>query len=306
MELRYADSSRMKLLLKFNLIFLLVFGAGLIPAGWLSHQFLLSVAREQVIEEAKLMMQGATATRTYTTKQIKPLLETRTEVQRRFLPQTVPAYSATEVLNYVHQEYPRYAYKEATLNPTNLRDRTVDWEADVVNTFRNNAQQKDLIGERMTPTGLSLFFARPIRIVDPACLECHSTPSAAPPSMIKQYGPNNGFGWRLNDVIGSQIITVPDSLPASIAARGTRTLIAYLLSIAAVTLVVLNMVLYFSVLKPVARLSTMAESISEGNLDVPELPVKGNDEIAVLAKAFNRMHRSLARAMQMLNRDPEA
>jgi HAMP domain-containing protein len=296
----------MKLLVKFNLIFLLVFGAGMIPAGYLSHQFLRSVAHDQVIEQARLMMQAATATRTYTVKQIKPLLQTKTEMSRRFLPQTVPAYSAVEVLGYVHEEYPRYAYREAVLNPTNPRDRTVDWEADLVTAFHNDGKRNEIIGERQTPTGLSLFFARPIRISNPACLECHSTPSAAPASMVRVYGPNNGFSWPLNEVIGAQIISVPDSLPASIAERGTTTLILYIVAIAALTLIVLNIVLYFSVIKPVAKLSAMAEGISEGNLDVPELPVRGNDEIAVLARAFNRMHRSLARAMRMLSGDEPA
>jgi protein-histidine pros-kinase len=296
----------MKLLVKFNLIFALVFGLGMIPAGFLSHSFLRSVAHDQVIEQARLMMQAALATRTYTVKQIKPLLETRQEILRRFLPQTVPAYSAVEVLGYVHGEFPRYTYREAVLNPTNLRDRTVDWEADLVSAFKSDAQRKEFIGERQTPTGLALFFARPIRITDPACLECHSTPANAPPSMVRQYGPSNGFAWPLNEVIGAQIISVPDSLPAEIAARGTRTLILYLVVVAVATLLVLNIVLYFSVLKPVAKLSRMAEGISEGNLEIPELPVKGNDEIAVLARAFNRMHRSLSRAMRMLSGDEPA
>jgi protein-histidine pros-kinase len=37
-------------------------------------------------------------------------------------------------------------------------------------------------------------------------------------------------------------------------------------------------------------------------MDIPELPVQGRDEISILAAAFNRMHRSLAAAMKMLDR----
>ncbi|MGA8026742.1 MAG: HAMP domain-containing protein [Bryobacteraceae bacterium] len=44
----------------------------------------------------------------------------------------------------------------------------------------------------------------------------------------------------------------------------------------------------------------MAGEISQGKLDLEELPVRGRDEISVLAAAFNRMHRSLSRAMKML------
>lgn len=293
----------MKLLVKFNIIFLSVFGLGMIPAGLLSFSFLRAEAREQVVEQARLMIQTSIATRKYTTVQIKPLLETRNELRRNFLPQTVPAYSATEVFNYLHEHYPDYSYKEATLNPTNLRDRAVDWETDIVNTFRSRPDQKEFIGERNTPSGLSLFLARPLKIVDPACLECHSTPDKAPASLIHQYGPNNGFGWRLNDTIGAQIISVPDSLPEKIARRGAVRLVQYLVAVAIATLVLLDLVLYATVLRPVAKISKMADEISQGNIDIEELPVKGKDEISVLASSFNRMHRSLVRAMQMLNRE---
>ncbi len=293
----------MKLLVKFNLIFLLVFGLGMIPTGLLSYRFLRSSARDQVIEQARLMMQTTTSTRHYTETQIKPLLETHSELIKAFLPQTVPAYSATEIFNNLHETYRDYSYKEATLNPTNLRDRAVDWEADVINQFRNHPEQKEFVGERQTPDGLALFYAKPIRISNPTCLECHSTPAAAPVSMLKKYGSNNGFGWQQNEAVGAQIISVPDSLPAKIADSGAKTLVTYLVCIAIASLVVLDLVLYFTVLRPVAKLSTMADEISKGNMDVEELPVKGKDEIAVLATSFNRMHRSLARAMNMLNQD---
>lgn len=292
----------MRLLIKFNLIFLVVFGLGMIPTGLLSYEFLKGEARDQVIQQARLMMQASSSVRWYTTNQIKPLLETRKELRQDFLPQTVPAYSATEVFGHIHRSYPDYMYKEATLNPTNPRDRATDWEADVVNQFRNDPSKKEFFGERETPSGLSLFYARPLTISNPACLECHDVPSRAPASMIHKYGPDNGFGWKPNETVGAQIISVPDSLPARIADKGAKTLVAYLIIIAVFTLIILDLVLYFSVLRPVARLSAMADDISKGNMEVSELPVHGRDEIAMLALSFNRMRRSLARAMEILNR----
>jgi protein-histidine pros-kinase len=77
----------------------------------------------------------------------------------------------------------------------------------------------------------------------------------------------------------------------------------YLIVIALVTLGVLDGVLYLTVIRPVSRLSTMADEISRGNMEVEELPVRGKDEISVLAASFNRMHRSLGRAMEMLSRE---
>jgi HAMP domain-containing protein len=290
---------QMKLLAKFNLILGLVLGAGLAIAATVSHYFLQNDAREEVVRQARIMMQAMTSARDYTTKQVKPLLVTQQEHQRSFLPQTVPAFAATENFNYLRAAYPDYAYKEATLNPTNLRDRAADWEADVINTFRNKAGTKEVVGERDTPTGRSLFLAQPITAAPP-CLECHSTVAAAPPAMIRRYGKNNGFGWQPNEIVGAQIVSVPESIPIKMANQAFRILVTYLAAVFLASLILLDIVLLFAVVRPLRRLSTMADQISVGKMDIAELPVRGSDEIAVLAGSFNRMRRSLERAMKML------
>ena len=47
-------------------------------------------------------------------------------------------------------------------------------------------------------------------------------------------------------------------------------------------------------------LAVTAIAVSIGNLEVPEFAVKGRDEIAILATSFNRLRRSLQKAMQLL------
>jgi len=196
--------------------------------------------------------------------------------------------------------YPDYAYKEAVLNPTNLRDRAVDWEADIINWFRNHpGGEKERVGERDTPTGPSLFLARPIQ-AGPPCLECHSVPRAAPAAMIRHYGSNNGFGWQANEIVGAQIVSVPMALPVRMANQAFQTLVSCLAAVFLASLILLDLLLLFAVVRPLRRLSTMADQISVGQIDIPELPARGNDEIAVLAGSFNRMRRSLDRALKML------
>jgi protein-histidine pros-kinase len=97
-----------------------------------------------------------------------------------------------------------------TVNP---RDRAAEWEADLVSALRNQPELKELSGERATPTGRSLFLTRPLAIRDPACLACHSVPSAAPVTLVKRYGDRNGFGWKLNEILGAQVVSVPMDLP---------------------------------------------------------------------------------------------
>ncbi len=289
----------MRLLPKFTLIFTVVFGAGLAVAAAVCHRFLQNNAREQVLEQARLMMETMRSARDYTSRQVNPLLQTTQAHQRSFLPQTVPAYAATETFNYLRTQYPDYAYKEAALNPTNLRDRAVDWEADLIGTFRRDHQTRELVGERSAATGPSLFLARPIR-ADKPCLECHDRARTAPAAMIRHYGAANGFGWNPGEIIGAQIVSVPMTVPVRMAQDSFRTLVLSLAGIFLVSLIVLDAVVVFSIARPVARLSAMADQISTGQMDLPELPVHGSDEISVLAGSFNRMRRSLQQALKML------
>jgi protein-histidine pros-kinase len=243
-------------------------------------------------------METALATRAYTAGQVQPLLAT--QMKYTFLPQSVPSYSAHEVLNGLRKKFPEYAYKEATLNPTNPRDRAVDWEADIVNQFRATPDRAEIIGEREAQTGRSLFIARPLQIKDPGCLPCHSTVDAAPKTMVDRYGPANGFGWQLNEVIGAQVVSVPTDVPTQ---RATAALGTFMISLTIVFLLIglaLNLMLYAMVIRPVSRLSKLADQVSMGNMDVPDFHVASKDEIGVLTDSFNRMKKSLVQAMKML------
>jgi HAMP domain-containing protein len=289
----------MRLLLKLNLALLLIFGAGMGIAGYISKCFLQRSAQDQVLQQARLMMEAARAMRTYTSKQVRPMLDSHRAFLHAFPPQTVPAYGATEVFTYLRERYPSYTYKEAALNPTNLRDRAVDWEADVIESFRNHPEQQELTGERETPEGRSMFLAHPLT-VSPPCLECHSTPAVAPAMMVKSYGKNNGFNWKAGEMVAAQIVSVPTALPRSIADQAFKTLMLSLAGVAVGTLVLLDLFIAILVVRPVTQLSAMADEISKGILTVPELEVKGGDEIALLARSFNRMYLSLVKAIHLL------
>lgn len=288
----------MGLRLKFNLVLIIVFLAGFAAAGALSRQLLLENAREEVIRDARLMMEAAISVRTYTVEQIRPhLIKQMDEV---FLPQTVPAFAATEAISHLRKKYKEYSYKEATLNPTNPRNRPADWEADLVNQFRQNGEVKEIVSERLSSTGRSLFIAHPIQVGNPACLQCHSTPAAAPPSMLKVYGEANGFGWKHNEIVGAQVVTVPMEVPLRNANRAFTTFMASLAAVFLVVFVVLNVMLSWLIVRPIRKMSESADKISTGDFDEPEFNEKGRDEVAVLGSSFNRMRRSLEKAMQMI------
>ncbi|MBV9876747.1 MAG: DUF3365 domain-containing protein [Verrucomicrobia bacterium] len=288
-------------LLKFNLVFipvlLLCFGA----IGYVTEQALVESAREHVEQNARIIMEAALSSRTYTTKQVAPLLQQknfklqtavaelrktieevpksidqnvpndlRAGVKRGFLlgqqhalsaledflnsikgksdelldtefhPQSVPAFAATEIFGYLREKFPNYFYKEATLNPTNPRDRATDWETDIVNQFRGDTAHHEMSAARDTPNGVSLFLARPITVNNVSCLECHSTADKAPVEMIKLYGTANGFDWKLNDIIGAQVVSVPLAVPLQAAQAAFINLLWWFIGAFLVILFVAN------------------------------------------------------------------
>ena len=289
----------MKLLFKFNLVFLIVFLIGLAATGALTRNLLERNAQDEVLQQARFLFDKALAVRAYTSKQVAPLLET--QMKYAFLPQSVPAFSATEVLAALQKNHAEYSYKEATLNPTNPRDRAIEWESDVIAEFRKSTDAKEFIGQRDTPAGRSLYVARPLRITNPACLECHSSVEAAPKTMVDRYGPANGFGWQLNEVIGAQVVSVPLAVAQSRAERSFGVFIGSLVGIFVVVGMVLNGLIWGLVVRPVTRLSALADRVSQGELDAPEFPAGSRDEIGVLADYFSRMRASIVHAMKMLD-----
>lgn len=288
----------MGLRMKFNLVLLLAFAIGLALAAYLSDQILKKNAREEVIQNARIMIEGALGVRDYNVREIRPLLTL--QMKRQFLPQSISAYAAAQSFKALRTKFPEYTYKEAALNPTNPTDRATDWEADMIHEFRNNKDTKELIVERNTPTGRILNLARPLGIYDEGCLTCHGKVEDAPKTMTDIYGVNNGFGWKLNEIIGAQVVSVPMSLPLDRARQTFTTFMILLGGVFLLLLLLLNILLHFVVIRPVLRISTIANEVSLGKPDVPEYVKKGSDEIASLSQSFNRMRLSLESAMKML------
>ena len=288
----------MKLIWKFNLVLLGIFVLGFLIAGFISYRALQANAREEILQNARLMMESALSARDYTIAQVKPLLET--QMKYKFLPQTVPAYAATEQFNELRKKHPDYAYKEATLNPSNPRNRASDWEADVVNVFRNMSATTEIIGERDTPTGRSLYLARPIQVKSQSCLDCHSTVDAAPKTMLDLYGNANGFGWKMEEIIGAQIVSVPMTVPIERAQKTFTTFMGSLAFVFVAIFVLLNLMLYTMVIRRVTHLAGIADQVSLGNMEAGDFKTKSRDEIGVLTEAMGRMKASLVQAMKML------
>ncbi|MBD2726768.1 DUF3365 domain-containing protein [Nostoc sp. FACHB-892] len=291
----------LKLKQKFTILLLVILTFGLSLSGFALSSLLRENAKQDISSTGLMLMQTMSSVRHYTNTQVNPELADKLETE--FLPQSVPAYSAREIFEILRKtpDYRDFFYKEATLNPTNLRDKADGFETEIVERFRNKSDLKEVSGFRSIPGGDVFYIARPLPISEESCLKCHSVPEAAPQSMINLYGTANGFGWKLNEIVGAQIITVPANNVINKAHQSSLLIILIVSTIFIATILLVNLFLNRQVVMPLKRMTRVAEEVSTGHMEV-EFEQMSNDEIGNLAKAFRRMQLSLEMAMKRIKR----
>lgn len=290
-----------KLSKKLTILLSFVFLVGILLSGVTLANLLYHRAQDQVRSEAQVLLKVMNSVRMYTNTQVSPELEERSGEE--FLPQRIPSFAVREVFEILRQDddWNEFFFKDATLNPTNPRDKADKFETAIVKQFQQNTNLKKLDGFRPAPSGELFYLARPFAITQESCLQCHSTPERAPAGMIRIYGAKNGFGWQLNKIMGIQIVYVP-------AARIMRTALQFLLTILgivgaifAVAIFLVNYWLNRYVVRPLKRMTSVAQAVSTGDMEAEFAP-PSEDEVGALAIAFTRMKTSLALAIKRLER----
>lgn len=288
----------MKIQSTFTLILSATFLVGLILTGVVAFYILYGNAQQEIRERASLMLEAAKAMRSYTINNVKPLVTPL--MKEVFHPETVPAFAAMSAFDLLRESHPNYTYREVALNPSNPRNRPVEWEHDIVSQFRNFADTKELTGTRQTPAGEVMFIARPIQVTKESCLDCHSTPDKAPPAVIKAYGESNGMGWKMDEIIGAQIVAVPVSVSLDRARHTFWIFMISLTVVAAIAVVILNYALRRLVVQPIMQLNNLCDQVSQGDFSQGDPNTQGDDEVGSLGRSFVRMKISLQKAMKML------
>lgn len=283
---------------KFNIAFILIFAVGLSVTSVASYFTELQQAREEVVHDAEVLLSMALATRSYTVEEVRPLLW-QLEETNDFLEQTVPSFAAQQTFLKFNEEWREFTYREAALNPTSPRDLAQSWEVDIIQGMIAVDDDMAVIGERQAVDERFLYLARPIRITNEGCLECHSTPDVAPPAMIAEYGADGGFGWQMNEIVGAQIVTVPMSVAYQKAQASTLTLVGSLFSVFTLILTAVNIMLDRMFIRPLRTLADATDRYSRGEIELKELPATRNDEIGRIERATNRMRRSLKKAIEI-------
>ncbi|WYL99298.1 MAG: c-type heme family protein [Gloeotrichia echinulata DVL01] len=294
--------NNLKIGTKFNLLLILVFIISIIGSGIALSTVFEQKAQNEVTTKAQILIKTMNSVRKYTSNHVNNLLASRLETEPAFIPETVPAYSATEVFENFrkNEEYQNFLYKEATLNPTNLRDKADGFETKIVDRLRKNPKLQEISDFRTLPEGKVFYIARPLAVTEESCLRCHSTPDKAPKSQLTTYGSNNGFGWKLNEIVAAQMISVPYEEVFNNAQRTWSLVMGLLIAIFTIIIIVINFLIKKGVIARIKKIEKIAQKVSTGDMTA-DFEENSHDEIGGLAAAFNRMKYSLTIAMDMLN-----
>jgi hypothetical protein len=224
---------------------LAVFGVCGLAIADFAHGYLMDNAREEVEGQERLMMASAAAIRDYIGKDISPLLAQNPRHRVHFLAETVPFYGAITTFAWLRHDHPDSSYKRTALNPTNPEDRPTSWQVDIIDWLRDHPDQTERTGQRITPIGPALYPARPIHATQ-EYLQCHGAPAAAAPkALIAVYGSANGFGWKLNEIVGARIVSVPLAVPVEKARNAFHRLLIFLALTMLLTMAALDAGVYW-------------------------------------------------------------
>lgn len=296
---------------KLTVILLVIFLGGITLSGFALAEILNYKAQNEIASNALLLLRTINSVRFYTNSEVTPLLEA--SAGQSFLPQVIPAYSSRKVfenLRKVNNDYKDFLYKEAMLNPSNPQDMADSFEKNIIQSFSEQKNLKETSGFRSLAGDKYFYIARPIVITDASCLRCHSTPEVAPKEMIKSYGDKNGMGWKLNEVLGAQIVSVPTTEVVHRSHQSINVVMSILTIIFAIAIYVANFWLKRYVVRPINRVVRVAEAVSTGDMEA-DFEKVSNDEVGSLVEAFTRMKLSLVMAMRRLeqyrveNREPK-
>jgi HAMP domain-containing protein/type II secretory pathway pseudopilin PulG len=291
------EGGDMGLRLKFNLMVGAILLLGFLAAAVVIWKVAEQNAQDDLRRQIEVLRGQALAVRQYTSEEVGPLLVDKSNIQ--FISQSVPSFAAHATFRNFQKNFPAFDYKEAATNPTNPDDLASDWEREIIEELRREGSE-EIVRVRSMPQGDRFVVAFLLKVNSESCLACHSTPEKAPPSMVALYGDKNGFGWKLNDVIGAQFISVPIEVVQDRAWQNLQLFAVTLGMIFLVLMILLNVLLGRLVITPVSRMARLAEAVSMGDNTADEFVLSGKDEIASLTQSFNRMRRSLDNAMKML------
>ncbi|MBD2325812.1 DUF3365 domain-containing protein [Alkalinema sp. FACHB-956] len=281
---------RLSLRLKFIAVIGLCLVVSVAVGTWYLEGIQSNTFEQEARSRSEIVLNFGEANRKFVSKDLRPAIEAYTS---DFVLEAMSAtFSTRRIFEYFNELLPEYLYRQPTLNPLNPTDQADDFETQIIQNFQNDRSLKETTGYRTLNHQEAFYIAKPIQ-VESSCLKCHWSPDTAPAKLVEKYGRNQGYGWKVGDIISTLMIYVPTQDLRANQAALTHTVLT---TFAALAIVLIGLIYIFFDRLVNRRLQSMIRvmgQVAATPNSTTRLHDRSQDELGLLAQSFNRMAHSL-------------
>ncbi|QDH16314.1 c-type heme family protein [Swingsia samuiensis] len=264
-------------------------GAYLVLLSSMSHSdHAASIASAKRV--AELMVAQADVADQYTRQEITPLLDSAMQNRMVFIPQSAGFYAVETQGRQIGKALPGYGLRRVVLDATGPDDTPNPWERDMITRLRAPGGRQPFTEIR---PGNVLAYVVPLKMTEGVCATCYSSREQAPEAIRDTFGGAQGFNRQNGEVVGATIASVPLT-PVAVSGRILPAIILLICWAVACALI------EFLLLRPLQRMTAIAERVSMGEKGVEEFKTQSKDEVGALAQSFNRLRRSMESAIELV------
>jgi len=242
-----------------------------------------------VYEKSEIILAELEATRNYVADILRPRISSLIPDDEFVLEAMSTSYVSRQIMERFQKTFPEFRYKRAAINSRGPLNEADAFEREVLSRFQRDPRLKDWQG--LVTRNKERFFVRMVPIhMDAGCLRCHGEPDNAPAKLIGLYGPDRGFGRKLEDIAGMDVLSFP--VESAMGKITRRTLAIVGPAIAAMMAALLLVIVFFRklVVNRIALLKGFfSEFVSDGSDLSRRLNIVQQDEIGGVCRAFNKM-----------------
>lgn len=291
---------RLTLQARVNVVLGGIFILGLLTAVYTSYNEERSVAEQEVLQDARLVLDFADVTRAYTNEEVKQHIASGDYGE--FPKPLVPSYASRRVTERLRliEAHEDIRLREVSPNPMNPKNLPDSFEMGLFNDFHEDLQLESS-GRVEGKDGPEVYVARPIIVSDAGCLSCHGSPKDGGEGLATAYGVAGGRNWKDGELVGVQVVRAPLGTALDRAHSRVLRVGVALCSIFALMAFALNLLLRRYFFGPLRDLTSAAVRMSTGErLDLKD--GEGGEELRSLATALTRLRMSVDKAIALAER----
>lgn len=197
---------------QFSLLLILIYIISLPVISTITYFVLRQNAISHAYQASRLYIAAIDAVKQYVEEELRPVLNR--ELPHKFILEGMSrSYAAGSTARRILQGFPDYIFKNASLNPINLKNNADEFEIGIINDFRTKKDIKEWKGFISKEGNDYYVIARAGSPVKESCLDCHGDPATAPKEVTKKYGTTSGYYRKTGEVIDALIIYIPIQAP---------------------------------------------------------------------------------------------